>query len=296
MQIYKKNKLNKIAIGFIGVGLMGEGMVCKLIYSGFKVYVKKNKNPEPINRVKLKGAIEVKTLKNMTKKCEIFILCLPNSKVVKQIISKLDFSNSKRKLIIDCTTNNHNSVLDFKKLSKTNNFNYVEAPISGGNLQAKNGELGAFIGSSKTNFKISKKILNPCCKKIIRIGNVGMGAKAKLLSNFLALGTASLVIESLKFAKKLKIDWKKFYDLSSLGSGSSKSLDRIAPQAIKNNYDSYFFTINNTIKDFKYMLKLFDGNKDMIKIIKSFLKPYIKEQKKLEHNALISHRLKINSY
>ena len=258
--------------------------------------LKKNKNPEPINRVKLKGAIEVKTLKNMTKKCEIFILCLPNSKVVKQIISKLDFSNSKKKLIIDCTTNDHNSVLDFKKLSKTNNFNYVEAPISGGNLQAKNGELGAFIGSSKTNFKISKKILNPCCKKIIRIGNVGMGAKAKLLSNFLALGTASLVIESLKFAKKLKIDWKKFYDLSSLGSGSSKSLDRIAPQAIKNNYDSYFFTINNTIKDFKYMLKLFDGNKDMIKIIKSFLKPYIKEQKKLEHNALISHRLKINSY
>ena len=63
-----------------------------------------------------------------------------------------------------------------------------------------------------------------------------MGTKAKLLSNFLALGTTSLVIESLKFAKKLKIDWKNFYDLSSLGSGSSKSLDRIAPQAINNNY------------------------------------------------------------
>jgi 3-hydroxyisobutyrate dehydrogenase-like beta-hydroxyacid dehydrogenase len=94
-----------------------------------------------------------------------------------------------------------------------------------------------------------------------------MGAKAKLLSNFLALGTASLVIESLKFAKKLKIDWKKFYDLSSLGSGSSKSLDRIAPQAIKNNYDSYFFTINNTIKDFKYMLKLFDGHDKNHKIL-----------------------------
>ena len=40
------------------------------------------------------------------------------------------------------------------------------------------------------------------------------------------------------------------------------------------------------------MLKLFDGNNDMIKITKSFLKPYIREQKKLGHNALISHRLK----
>ena len=127
----------------------------------------------------------------------------------------------------------------------------------------------------------------------------------KIATDYLKVNRPDLIIlvdyvefnlKIAEFAKKLKIDWKKFYDLSSLGSGSSKSLDRIAPQAIKNNYDSYFFTINNTIKDFKYMLKLFDGNKDMIKIIKSFLKPYIKEQKKLEHNALISHRLKINSY
>ncbi len=80
-----------------------------------------------------------------------------------------------------------------------------------------------------------------------------------------------------------------------LGSGSLKSLDRIAPQAIKNNFNSYFFTISNTIKDFNYVLKLFDGNKDMIKIIKSFQKPYIMEQTKLGHNALISHRLKTES-
>ena len=43
MKIYKNNKLNKISIGFLGVGLMGEGMICKLIDSGFKIYVKKNK-------------------------------------------------------------------------------------------------------------------------------------------------------------------------------------------------------------------------------------------------------------
>ena len=57
-----------------------------------------------------------------------------------------------------------------------------------------------------------------------------MGTKAKLISNFLALGTTTLVIESLKIAKKTVINWKKFYKLSSLGSSSSKSLDRIAPK------------------------------------------------------------------
>ncbi len=73
---------------------------------------------------------------------------------------------------------------------------------------------------------------------------------------------------------------KNFNDLSFLGSGSLKSLDRIAPQAIKNNFNSYFFTISNTIKDFNYMLKLFGGNKDMIEIIKSFQKTIYNETKK----------------
>ena len=146
---------------------------------------------------------------------------------------------------------------------------------------------------TKSDLQLSEKSLYEAIIQVVKAGKKNNSEiEAKLLSNFLALGTASLVIESLKFAKKIQVDWKSFYDLSSLGSGSSRSLDRIAPHAINNNYDSYLFTINNTIKDFQYMLRLFDGNNDMIKITNSFLKPYIREQKKLGNNALISHRLK----
>ena len=65
--------------------------------------------------------------------------------------------------------------------------------------------------------------------------------------------------------QKLSINWKKFYKLSSLGSGSSKSLDRIAPKALKKDYDSYLFTIENTIKDLNYMIKIFKEYKDIKK-------------------------------
>ena len=180
----------------------------------------------------------------------------------------------------------------FKKLSKIYNFNYVEAPISGGSLQAKNGSLGAFIGSNKEDFRRAKQILKPCCKKILRIGKIGMGTKAKLISNFLALGTTTLVIESLKIAKKLSINWKKFYKLSSLGSGSSKAFDRIAPKALKNDYDSYLFTIENTIKDLNYMIKIFKEHKDIKNITRTLLKFYVKDKKKYGSKAFISNRLK----
>ena len=212
--------------------------------------------------------------------------------MTKKIILEIGQTCSKKKLVIDCTTNNYNSVLYFKKLSKIYNFNYVEAPISGGSLQAKNGSLGAFIGSNKKNFRKAKQILKPCCRKIFRIGKIGMGTKAKLISNFLALGTTTLVIESLKIAKKLSINWKKFYKLSSLGSGSSKSLDRIAPKALKKNYDSYLFTIENTIKDLNYMIKIFKEYKDIKKLTRTLLKFYSNDKKKYGSKAFISNRLK----
>ena len=63
MLIYKKNDLTEKKIGFIGVGIMGEGMVYKLIEANYKLFVKRNKNPDPINRVKKKVAYEIKTIK-----------------------------------------------------------------------------------------------------------------------------------------------------------------------------------------------------------------------------------------
>ena len=96
---------------------MGEGMVYKLIEANYSLFVKKNKNPNPINRVKKKGAFELKTIKEIVKKCEIIILCLPNSSMTKKIILEIGQTCSKKKLVIDCTTNNYNSVLYFKKLS-----------------------------------------------------------------------------------------------------------------------------------------------------------------------------------
>ena len=115
MFLNKKNNLTEKNIGFIGVGIMGEGMVYKLIEAKYKLFVKKNKNPNPINRVKQKGAFELKTIEEIVKKCEIIILCLPNSSVAKKIILEIGQTCSKKKLVIDCTTNNYNSVLYFKR-------------------------------------------------------------------------------------------------------------------------------------------------------------------------------------
>ena len=80
-----------------------------------------------------------------------------------------------------------------------------------------------------------------------------MGAKTKLLSNFLALGTTTFVIETFKAANKLEIDLQKFYDVAKLGSGNSGALNRIANKAIKGDYKGYVFSVNNVLKDLTYI-------------------------------------------
>ena len=103
-------------LGFIGVRIMGEGMVSKILASGREVFVVKHKKSGPIERVKDKGAKEILDINGLAEKCEIILLCLPNSKTVKKVFAKLAPKLLINSLIIDCTTNNLNTVLEIALL------------------------------------------------------------------------------------------------------------------------------------------------------------------------------------
>ena len=123
------------------------------------------------------------------------------------------------------------------------------------------------------------------------MGNIGSGTKAKLVSNFLALGTATLVVEAMKAARDFGVDWEKFYKLASRGSGQSMSLDRIAPKAIKGEYDSYAFTVKNTLKDLSYMGEIFDDEQDYGKITQLLIHIYRSNSNAGQAEEFISKRL-----
>ena len=113
-----------------------------------------------------------------------------------------------------------------------------------------------------------------------------MGAKAKLVSNFLSLGTTTFVIESIKAAQILGIDLKKFCDVAKLGSGNSGALNRIADKAIKNDYKGYIFTVNNTLKDMTYINELLKDIPSAEKL-SSLTKSFYKEAKNKGYGELL---------
>ena len=284
--MYNKNK-----IGFIGAGIMGQGMVQNLLEAGHEVNVIAHRNRQPIEELVALGAKEMVSLPDMASCCNIFILCLPSSQAVMSVCDVLFPLVSPKTIIIDCTTNQLFTVKELAKQAKTAQVRYVEAPLTGGQQQSRDAMLGAIVGCDVDDFAMVSSILKPCCAQIERLGELGMGATTKLISNFLALGTATLVVEAMKAANNLGVDWEKFYKLASQGSGHSMSLDRIAPKAIAGTHDGYVFTIANTVKDMEYISALLKDQPDASAITDVFLRIYKNATNDGMQDALLSSRL-----
>jgi 3-hydroxyisobutyrate dehydrogenase-like beta-hydroxyacid dehydrogenase len=270
---------------------MGQGMVQNLLEAGHEVNVIAHRNRQPIEELVALGAKEMVSLPDMASCCNIFILCLPSSQAVMSVCDVLFPLVSPKTIIIDCTTNQLFTVKELAKQAKTAQVRYVEAPLTGGQQQSRDAMLGAIVGCDVDDFAMVSSILKPCCAQIERLGELGMGATTKLISNFLALGTATLVVEAMKAANNLGVDWEKFYKLASQGSGHSMSLDRIAPKAIAGTHDGYVFTIANTVKDMEYISALLKDQPDAAAITDVFLRIYKNATNDGMQDALLSSRL-----
>ena len=243
-------------IGFIGAGYMGYGMAHNLIKNNYNLSVICNKNRNPIDKLVAQGAKELKNYKDLCDISNIIIMCVTNTPIALEIINKLKPYLKIDTMIIDITTHHSNGSIEINNLLSSNKIKYVEAPVMGGPVQAEQGILGAIVGSKKEDYEDAKKILLNFCKEAIYFGEIGKGAKAKLLSNFLSLGTTTFVIETLKAANHLNIDLQKLYDVAKLGSGNSGALNRIADKAINDDYTGYVFSVKNAVKDLTYINEL----------------------------------------
>ena len=248
--------MKNVNIGFIGAGYMGYGMAHNILKNNIPLKIIAHKNRKPIEKLINEGAKESKTYKDLLVNTNVIIMCVTNTPIALSIIKNILQYLKSNTLFIDITTHHFKGSIEVNEILKKNNIRYVESPVMGGPLQAEEGVLGAIVGSEKKYFEEAKKILMNFCKNVIYFGEVGMGSKTKLVSNFLSLGTATMVIETLKAAKHLNIDLQKLYDVAKLGSGNSGALNRIADKAITGDYKGYIFSVNNTLKDLTYINEL----------------------------------------
>ena len=247
-------------IGFVGAGIMGHGMAVNLLEDGHRLRVVAHRNRAPIDDLVTRGASEALTFEVLGHEADAIVLCLTGTHTVETVVEALCDHLAPGVLILDTTTNEPGGPERIAARLDAAGMRYVEAPVTGGAAQAREGVLGAIVGCRRSDFADAKAILSSFCKDIARFGEVGMGVRAKLVSNFLALGTAALVIESFKQARSLGVDAEKLYRLAQLGSGNSTGLQRIIGAALEGDYGGYRFSVANSAKDFSYFCRLAQAN------------------------------------
>ena len=244
-------------IGFIGVGYMGYGIAKNILKHKNYLFVIANKNRKPIDKIVNEGAEEVKSFEDFANKnLDALIMCVTNTPIAKSISEKISKMLNNKTLIIDITTHNKTGSIETEQIFKSNNINYIECPVMGGPVQAEEGVLGGIVGGSDENFKLGEPYLKMFCKDYFYFGPVGMGAKSKLLNNFLSLGNAALVNHLAKTATELGLDLQKVFDVAKLGSGNSAGLIRIFESLLKGDFKGFKFTATNSVKDLSYIQDL----------------------------------------
>jgi len=202
-------------------------------------------------------------------------MCVTNTPIAISIAEKLTNILTENTLVIDITTHNKSGSIDTNNIFKKKNINYIECPVMGGPVQAEEGVLGGIVGGSEDNFKKAEAYLKMFCKNYFHFGDVGMGAKSKLLNNFLTLGNAALINHMAKTANQLGLDMKKLFEVAKLGSGNSAALNRVFDNLLKGDFTGFKFTASNSVKDLTYiqdLLKDFPEAEKIAEVNKNYFK------------------------
>ena len=273
--------MNKIA--FIGVGVMGKSMVRNLMKKGFEVSIysrTKSKALDVINE----GAIWCENIRECVKDKDAIITIVGYPKDVEEVYFGEDgiINNSnKGTYIIDMTTTSPKLSVKIYEEGKKKGLIALDAPVSGGDVGAKNGTLSIMVGGDKEAFESCKVIFEAMGTNIIYEGKAGCGQHTKMANQIALAGAIAGVCEAITYAKSTGLDIQTMLDSISKGAAGSWQMDNMAPRMLKGDFDPGFF-IKHYIKDMNIASEESEEKDINLNVLKSVLDMY----KTLERDGL----------
>lgn len=248
--------MEKQIIGFVGVGVMGRGMINNLLQAGYEVHIYTRTKTKASALIE-KGAIWEDSIRNVAKQCETIITIVGYPTDVEQVYFGADGiikHANKGTYIIDMTTSKPSLAQQINKSAKENGLCALDAPVSGGDVGARDGKLSIMVGGSKDDFEQVLPILQVMGQNIVYQGESGSGQHTKM-ANQIAIASKMLgVAEAIVYAKKAGLNPETV--LQSIGSGAagSWSLTNLAPRMIKGDFEPGFY-IKHFVKDMRIAIE-----------------------------------------
>ncbi|MFQ5994553.1 MAG: 2-hydroxy-3-oxopropionate reductase [Acidiferrobacterales bacterium] len=229
-------------IGFIGVGIMGAPMAGHLQKARHEIFLVKHRSPLPQELVD-GGAVACTSCKEVAEKSEIVITMVPDTPDVEAVLFGLDGvveGLSSGKTVVDMSSISPIETKAFAKKINEYGCDYLDAPVSGGEVGAKNAALTIMVGGPQATFEKIKPLFELMGKSITLIGENGAGQTAKVANQIVVALTLAAVSEALVFASKAGVDPAKVREALLGGFAGSRILEVHGERMIKRTFDPGF--------------------------------------------------------
>jgi 2-hydroxy-3-oxopropionate reductase len=223
-------------IGFVGLGIMGRPMAHNLMQGGHKLFVYGKRTVPPEIR---DGATVLDSLKAVAEHAETVIVMVPDTPDVRDVLFGADgiaSGLSAGKTVIDMSSISPIDTKVFAAEIAQKGCDYVDAPVSGGEVGAKSGTLTIMVGGREEVFDRVKPLFKLMGKNITLVGKNGSGQTTKVANQIIVALTIEAIGEALVFASKLGVDPAKVRDALMGGFASSRILEVHGERMLKRNF------------------------------------------------------------
>ena len=228
-------------IGFVGLGIMGHPMALNLVKGGHELFVyAKRRLPADIRET---GATVCDTLKEIADRSEIIILMVPDTPDVRSVLFEPDGiaeGLSPGKIVVDMSSISPLETKLFAAEINKKGCDYLDAPVSGGEVGAKAASLTIMVGGPEQAFGEVKPLFELMGKNITLVGGNGDGQTTKVANQIIVALTIEAVSEALVFASRAGADPAKVRQALMGGFASSRILEVHGERMIKRNFDPGF--------------------------------------------------------
>jgi 3-hydroxyisobutyrate dehydrogenase-like beta-hydroxyacid dehydrogenase len=249
--------VSKPRIGFIGIGLMGQGMAANLLAKGFSVTVRVHRNRDAAKPLEAAGAVVVDSNLACAKASDVLILCVTGSQQVEEIVlggaqPGVLADAPKGLVIVDCSTAEPQSTAKLRTACAAHDIDFVDAPLARTPKEAQEGRLNIMVGATPERFEQLRPVFEAFCENIFHVGPPGAGHTMKLVNNYISLAQMAALAEGYATAAKAGVDLDKLFALMSVGAVNSGLMQGMIGGARQGDLERLKFSIANAQKDLSY--------------------------------------------
>jgi len=212
-------------IGFVGLGVMGAPMAGHLASAGHDMVVFNRTPPKAHDWVAAHGGRVAADIADAARDSDVLILCVGNDDDVRAVVETAAPALPSGAIIVDHTTTSAKVARAMAGLLAVNGRVFLDAPVSGGEAGAKNGQLAIMIGGDTRAVERASVVIGAYAKAIRHMGGPGTGQLTKMVNQICIAGVVQGLAEAVAFSQKAGLDPNLVYEAISQGAAQSWQMD-----------------------------------------------------------------------